>query len=107
MQVSFYRAAILLGGLFMLTSQANAASMSYFLDQSNALPDGVNYLTVTIDDESDPGDINFSVVVNTSEFTPGSNFGMQTFSFNFDNSLSVTSSSIVDIDPSSWNISED
>lgn len=43
------------------TSEADAASVSYLLDQSNIFPDGVNYLQVTIDDQGTPGDINFTV----------------------------------------------
>ena len=60
---------------------ARAASVSYFLDQSNALPDGNDYLKVTIDDEGSAGAINFTVDV-LSALTPGSNFGIQKFSFN-------------------------
>ena len=99
--------ALILFASFVIGGTANAASMSWFMDQSNALPDGVNYLTVTIDDEGAAGDINFTVEVNVAAFTPDDNFGMQSFFFNFDNSLSVTTSSIVDVDPTTWAITED
>ncbi len=85
---------------------ANAASVSYFLDQSNALPNGTDYLKVTISDGAG-GDIDFRVDVLTGNFpSPGSNFGMENFSFNFDNSLTVTTGNIVNIDPSTWTITE-
>jgi len=45
----------------MLSGPANAASVSYFLDQSNHLPDGTNYLKVTIDDQGLAGAINFTL----------------------------------------------
>src|SRR3989344_3439924 len=45
----------------MLSGPANAASVSYFLDQSNRLPDGTNYLKVTIDDQGLAGAINFTL----------------------------------------------
>jgi len=45
----------------MLSGPANAASVSYFLDQSNRLPDGANYLKVTIDDQGLAGAINFTL----------------------------------------------
>lgn len=61
---------------------AHAASVSYFMDQSNALADGVNYLQVSIDDEGDAGEVNFTVDVFESVLTPGSNFGIQLFGFN-------------------------
>ena len=86
-----------------------AANVSYFLDKSNEMPDGINYLKVTISDSMTTiGDIDFSVDVLTGNFpAPGTNFGMQTFSFNYDTALSVSITDIVDIDPSSWTISED
>ena len=102
----------ILGALVLLAAlgsiSAQAATVAYYLDQSNALPDGVNYLKVTISDSStNLGDIDLRVDVLTSNFpTPGSNFGMQAFSFNFDNSLSVSSSNITNIDPTSWQVSE-
>ncbi|MHB8741678.1 MAG: VPLPA-CTERM sorting domain-containing protein [Sulfuricaulis sp.] len=46
---------------FFATAQAQAASVSYFLDQSNHLPSGTDYLKVTIDDQGAPGAINFMV----------------------------------------------
>lgn len=86
--------------------QANAATVSYYLDQSNDLDDGINYAQVTISDNGD--DIDFSVQVLSSAFTvsDGSNFGMQNFSFNYDTSLLVGVSNIVDIDPLAWAVSE-
>lgn len=86
-----------------------AASIAYFLDQSNDMPDGVNYLKVTVSDSvASAGDIDFRVDVLTANFpSPGSSFGMQTFSFNYDTAFNVTPSNIIDIDPSSWTISQD
>jgi hypothetical protein len=87
------------------SAQVNAASTSYFLDQSNDLADGTNYAKVTISDSVDyAGDIEFSIEVLTDAY-PGelSNFGMQTFYFNFNESLSVAAVNIVDTAPS-WSI---
>lgn len=93
--------------LALIATQANAATISYYLDKSNALADGINYAQVTISDGM-AGNIDFSVEVLTSAFSvsPGSNFGMQAFSFNYDNALTVSSSNIVSIDPTSWTISQ-
>ncbi|MFA7593625.1 MAG: VPLPA-CTERM sorting domain-containing protein [Thiohalobacteraceae bacterium] len=99
-------------GALALVSAAfsvQAASISYYLDQSNVLTDGVNYLQVTISDGATIGDIDFTVDVLSANF-PGpllSNFGMQTFSFNYDNSLSISTANIQDVDPATWNITED
>lgn len=105
-RLSLRRLAALLA-LGTLFSTAQAASVSYYLDQSNDLPDGTNYLQVTIADGVG-GDIDFSVQVLTGAFpAPLSNFGMQSFYFNYNMSLTVDETSIVNIDPSSWDINED
>lgn len=97
--------------VLLIASQANAASISFFLNQSNAtsvLPNGVNYAQVTISDNTTVvGDIDFDVQIIASAFTAGSNFGMQTFSFNYDTSLTVGAGNITGISPVSWTISQD
>lgn len=95
--------------IILATTQVNSASISYYLDQSNALADGINYAQVTISDSTTvTGDIDFSIEVLSSAFTvSGSNFGMQSFSFNYDTSLVVGASNIVDLDPGSWRSSQD
>jgi hypothetical protein len=71
-----------------VSRQAPAASLTYFLTDSNALPDGPAYLAVTIADGvgDDSGDIIFTVDANESLFCSGGcfgdNFGIQTFGFN-------------------------
>jgi len=89
-------------------SHAGAASISYYLDQSNELPEGINYAQVTISDGLS-GDIDFSVEVLSSAFdvSADANFGLQAFAFNYDNALTVDAANIVNLDPSSWTISQD
>jgi hypothetical protein len=99
----------LLGGfvLGVLSIHAQAASVSYFLDKSNDLPDGINYLQVTISDGA-MDNIDFVVDVLTANFTsPGGNFGMDKFFFNYDNNLTVSASNIMNVDPNTWDILED
>ena len=95
--------------LLLIGAQAQAASISFYLDQSNALPNGVNYAQVTISDSTTTvGDIDFSVQVINSAFTvSGSNFGMQNFSFNYDTALTVVPANITGITPAAWTISQD
>jgi hypothetical protein len=107
----FSKSAVALFALF-IAGQASAASVSYYLDQSNDLPDGDNYAQVTISDGA-AGNIDFRVEVLSSAFPMplGENFGMQTFSFNYDPALddpagSISADSIVDVDPTSWAIKE-
>jgi len=92
----------------MFSLQAGAASISYYLDQSNALPDGVNYAQVTISDSMTvAGDIDFTVEVISAAFpVQGDNFGMQAFYFNYDSALMVDSTNITGVDPS-WAVTED
>lgn len=68
--------------LAILSGGACAATVSYVLDQSNALPDGVDYLTVTISDNVQ-GQLDFWVD-SQSPLTDiaGDNFGIQKFAFN-------------------------
>lgn len=76
-------AAFVVGGFFAMgVLSVHAASTTYFMDQSNTLPDGVNYLQVTIDDEGDPGEINFTVDAFENVLGAGGNFGIQRFAFN-------------------------
>src|SRR5437868_2782766 len=70
-------------GVFSLNG-AYAASVSYILDQSNALPDGNDYLRVTIEDGLN-GAIDFTVeVLSALSNLASGNFGMQSFGFNVD-----------------------
>lgn len=76
-------AAGLLAVGLSFASSSQAASISYFLDQSNQLADGINYLKVTIDDEGAAGAINFTVeVLQPLLDLAGPNFGIQKFGFN-------------------------
>lgn len=61
---------------------ANAASTSYFLDQSNLLPDGTNYLKVTLTEIG--GGVDFLVqALSPLNDAAGKHFGIQSFGFNF------------------------
>lgn len=72
----------------LVTPLAHASSISYYLDDTNVaqfsggLPDGTNYLTVTIDDEGAAGLINFTVGVIAGALTPTNNYGIMSFAFN-------------------------
>jgi hypothetical protein len=106
------RSAGTAAAILFMAGSANAASMSYFLDQSTDLDDGVNYAMVTISDGAG-GDIDFTVEVFVDAFpTPLDDpFGMQTFSFNYDSALdlpagNISSANIIDINPDSWRIFE-
>lgn len=82
---------------------AQANSVSYFMNQSNALADGVNYLQVTIDDEGTAGWVNFTVdVLPALSNLAVSNFGIQEFAFN------VVSSGVLPPDsaaqPATWTL---
>lgn len=76
-------AAGLLVGLGV-AAPSQAASISYFLDQSDKMADGINYLQVTIDDEGDPGEINFTVSILQPLLDVASDgrFGITKFAFN-------------------------
>lgn len=82
---------------------ANAASVTYFMNQSNtegSWPDGIDYLSVTIFDSiSNPGDIEFLVTpLAPLTISAGPNFGIQAFGFN--STQVLTAANIVD--PVGW-----
>lgn len=102
MQVSKLRWALAALAL-NVAGAANAASVSYYLDQSNtegSWPDNVNYLQVTIFDSiANPGDIEFLVTPLASlTVSAGTNFGIQAFGFN--STQTLTAANIVD--PVGW-----
>jgi hypothetical protein len=87
---------------------ANASTVSYVLDKSNPFLGDDDFLRVTISDNANGADIDFRVDVSRDAFPrPGSNFGMDSFFFNYNQSLNVGVSNIVDIDPSAWDILTD
>jgi len=93
---------------FFAASQANAASISFYLDQSNDLLDGVNYAEVTISDSTSvSGDIDFEVELLALAFTvSGMNFGMQDFLFNVDDMVSLQAENIINLSQSEWKIAQ-
>jgi hypothetical protein len=93
-------AAALLIGLFG-ASAVQAASVSFFLNQSNRLPDGVNYLQVTIADGS-AGAVDFTVTALQPLLDiAGDNFGIQKFAFNVVGGTGATRRSVTDL-PARW-----
>ncbi len=90
----------------------NAASVSYFLDQSNVnplLPDGVNdYLKVTISDATyltDVAAIRFDVtVLSPLTSLAVSNFGIQNFAFNTTNPMPANVIAAVTGLPTGWSV---
>ena len=87
----------------LFATQGFAASISYYIDQSNALDDGINYLQVTISDAGD--DILFSIeTLEPLSDIAGDNYGIQSFSFNFGDS-GATLDNIEG--PDGWRVSGD
>lgn len=83
---------------------AQAASVSYYLDQSSRLPDGTNYLKVTVDDEGAPGAINFHVqALDPVTGLACDNSGFLKFAFNGDD---LGKSNILGL-PDGWKLKHD
>lgn len=75
-----FAAAAVLGAV--VTAPAQAASVSYFLTNSDILPDGQNYLQVTISDGID-GAVDFTVqALQPLLDLAGPDFGIYKFAFN-------------------------
>ncbi len=79
----FLRHGLVAGMLMFTALPAHAASVSFFLDQSNKLPDGTNYLSVMLT-ENETGGVDFLVeTLAPLNDIAGSNFGIQKFGFSF------------------------
>ncbi len=81
----------LLLALSALPALANAATVSYYLDQSNQLPNGTDYLEVTLAD----GAASNTVDVRVDSLAPlsgiaGTRFGIQKFAFDLKSGVSAT-----------------
>ena len=94
--------------LVIAGTQVNADTISFYLNQSNALLDGVNYAQVTISDSVDTaGDVDFLIELLEPAFTiSGSNFGMQNFAFNYDDALTIDEQNIINLSSSDWKFSQ-
>lgn len=86
----------------LLVSRAEAATVQYMLDQSNALADDIDYLLVTISDNQ-PGQLDF-IVESQSALTDiaGDNFGIASFGFNLDSSIVLSSDDF--LLPEKWKV---
>lgn len=93
----------LIGMLLLTALPAQAASVSFYLDQSNKLPDDTNYLSVTLTENGSEG-VDFLVqTLDPLDDVAGENFGIQKFGFNF------TSNTLYEITglPDHWKIKKD
>jgi hypothetical protein len=83
-----------------IAAGAEAALVSFDLDQSNKLPDGKAYARVTIDDEGLPGRINFHVsLLDTLFYATHRALGIDQFGFN--SNLPISSRNIIGL-PKHW-----
>lgn len=96
----------LLGALLvfalLVVGRAEAASVQYMLDRSNALEDGVDYLLVTLSDDQS-GQLDFLVEAQSalSEIA-GENFGIASFGFNLAPEIAVSIDSF--LLPENWKV---
>jgi hypothetical protein len=99
----------LVAAMVIAAPVAEATSVTYYLDQSNVLSDGVNRLTVEIYADQDlcaAGAICFKVDPISGAFTPGTNFGIQRFGFNISSSDPPTTTPVVH-PPTGWSVDTD
>lgn len=95
-------AAALLCTCLGIGANASAETISYYLDQSNELADGINYLQVTIADGAG-GDINVEVTILQPllDIADPESFGLASFGFNA--TSAATASNIVGL-PDGWDV---
>jgi hypothetical protein len=83
----FLQYGFFVSALILAAAPARAASVSFFLDQSNKLPDDVNYLSVSLMD-NDTGGVNILVkTLDPLNSIAGDRFGIQKFGFGLSNGV--------------------
>ena len=83
----FLQYGFFVSALILAAAPARATSVSYFLDQSNQLSDGVNYLSVSLMD-NDTGGVNILVkTLDPLNNIAGNRFGIQKFGFSLSNDI--------------------
>lgn len=89
--------------LLLLVTQARAATVDYILDQANSLADGIDYLAVSISDDT-PDQLDFQVeTLPVLGSKAGSNYGIQSFAFNF-STLIADLSTVEFLLPEGWRL---
>jgi hypothetical protein len=88
---------------------AHADTISYYLDQSNqtgVLPDGTDYLKVTVTSTGTAIDFTVDILPALLNYADASNFGLDSFGFNVNDSSSansITASNFSGL-PSNWTV---
>lgn len=81
----FLQYGFFVSALILAAAPARAASVSFFLDQSNQLSNDVNYLSVSLMD-NDTGGVNILVkTLDPLNSIAGDHFGIQKFGFSLSN----------------------
>ena len=79
--------------LLMVATGVNATTLTYVLDQSNRLADGVDYVSVTLSDDTTPGLLSVSVdLLAALDGYRGEHTGIQAFAFNLHEDVRIGSS---------------
>src|SRR5262245_10025593 len=95
--------ALLLAGVVLGTAAPPAAAdlITYNLDQSNTLPDGLVYGTVTVEALQNLGEVKITYTANPALYSATrQNFGFNTIGFNTDLSLQSSQFTL----PSGWKL---
>ena len=106
----FLVAVTMLLGAFAMPAVANITTGSWFLDQSNVFPDGINYGRVDIVADGEAGIVTFTVdAFIVDAYSPlGPNFGIQAFGFNYANLTSdPTTPWTINLPDELWSLVED
>ena len=100
--------AALMAAVAMAASAAQADTLTYYLDQSNAsvLPDGTDYLKVTLTSTGTAVDFTVDILSALSQYGNASNFGLDSFGFNVadgSGAANITASNFSGL-PSNWTV---
>jgi len=97
---------LIICALMAAPAVANVTTGSWFMDQSNTFPDGINYGQVDITANDVTGVVSFSVDAFTEPYTTLTNFGIQSFGFNYKNVSDPVSTWTITL-PGNWSYNLD
>lgn len=90
-------------GLMAMTAASQAASLSFFLNESNRLADGVNYLSVNLTENSTGGVDVLAKTLDPLNDLARCHFGIQKLAFSFDDGNMADISGL----PDGWKVKGD
>ncbi|MBI3545680.1 MAG: hypothetical protein HY081_03675 [Gammaproteobacteria bacterium] len=98
-----FKQSSLFVSLMVVAAISQASIVSFSLDQSNRLPDGIDYVSVKLTENSNGGVDVVAKTLDSLDTFKGCHFGIQKLAFNFDDGTMANISGL----PDGWKVKSD